>query len=137
MRQLLLITAVLSVLCGGCMFLPRPPIQQGLRITNDRFEVIRLNKSQLSPDQRKVLADSGTPSHIVFESELKTGKPVQRWVYTKDNVIYVFLDGKKVDYVEVESTGSASLLDPSQAEEGPLLVAWKWIQLLGHWLRRY
>jgi len=117
------------------MFFVRPPIERGLRVTNDRFEVVRLNGRQLSEDQRLILKESGTPKYIVFENELSTGKPVQRWIYPKDKLSYVFLSGKKVDYVVVESTGKNPLLEAAQGERGPLLIAWEWFQLIGHWIR--
>lgn len=156
MRWLLCCAAILT--SSGCMFFVRPPIERGLRVTNERFEVVTLNEGHLtqgqreflqgtparglvplldplSEDQRKVLKESGTPKFIVFENELGTGKPVQRWVYPADKVAYVFLAGKKVDYVVVDSAGKNPLLDAAQGDQGPLLIAWQWIQLVGHWLR--
>jgi hypothetical protein len=117
------------------MFLLRAPIERGLRQTNDRFEVVRVNPAQCSVDQRRVLQDSGTPDTIVFEEELKTGRAVQRWVYSKDRLQYVFLDGVKVDYVVVRSLGKNPLLEAANSDQGPLLIAWQWLQLIGHWLR--
>jgi hypothetical protein len=128
--------AVLALLvssAAGCGLVLRPPVTAGMRITNDRFEVARLNKSALSPDQRKVLADSGTPKFIVFETQVRTHKAVQRWLYPEDKLQYVFLEGKKVDYVVVESAGINPLLEAAKsADQGPLVVAWQYIQLLGH-----
>lgn len=134
MRRLLLL---LLLTCSqmGCMFFLRAPIERGLRQTNDRYEVVRINKAQCSADQRRILEDSGTPDTIIFEEELKTSRPVQRWVYSKDRLQYVFLDGQKVDYVVVYSTGKNPLLEAAGSDQGPLLIAWQWLQLIGHWVR--
>ncbi|MBI5496563.1 MAG: hypothetical protein HY904_16190 [Deltaproteobacteria bacterium] len=135
MARLLALVLLLAPLGGGCMFVLRSPIERGMRVTNDRFDVVRLNRSQLSPDQRRALDESGTPDTMVFEEELKTGLPVQRWVYSKDKLQYVFLDGRKVDYVVVASSGRNPLLEAANSDQGPLLIAWQWLQLVGHWLR--
>lgn len=119
----------------GCFLMLRPPVSRGMRISNDRFEVARVNRGQLTVDQRGVLDEEGTPEFIVFEEELETGKAVQRWVYSKKELQVVFLEGKKVDYVVVQSSGRNPLLDASAGEQGPLLLAWQWFQLVGHWLR--
>jgi hypothetical protein len=124
------------LLQSGCFLAIRPPIERGVRVTNERFEVARLSRSQLSEEQRRMLDESGTPDVLVFETELVTGRPVQRWLYTKDRLMYVFVDGKKVDYVAVESKGKNPLLDPEAQEQGPLQLVWQGIQLLGHWLKR-
>jgi hypothetical protein len=127
----MLVAALLAT--AACQPWLRPPVAAGLRVTNDRFEVARLNKGALSPDQRKVLQESGTPKFIVFEAEVKTGKPVQRWVYPDDKLQYVFVAGKKVDYVVVDSAGINPLLEASKsADQGPLVALWQFIQLLGH-----
>ena len=134
MRRLLPLLVVVATQ-AGCMFLLRPPIERGLRQTNDRFEVVRVNPAQCSADQRAVLGDSGTPEAIVFEEELGTGRAVQRWVYARDRLQYVFLEGKKVDYVVVASAGKNPLLEAANSDQGPLLIAWQWLQLLGTWLK--
>ena len=117
------------------MFLLRAPIERGMRVTNDRFEVIRLNKAQMSPDQRRCFEESGNPTLLVFEEELGTGKPVQRWIYEKDQLQYTFLEGRKVDYVVVATQGKNPILEAANSDQGPLLIAWQWLQLLGHWFR--
>ncbi len=128
----LLLTVLLS---QGCMFLLRAPIERGMRVTNERFEVIRLNPAQMTADQKRVFQDSGNPSLLVFEEELGTNKPVQRWIYEKDQLQYTFLDGKKVDYVVVATQGKNPILEAANSDQGPLLIAWQWLQLFGHWFR--
>lgn len=130
-----LTTLLLASLLGGCLFIVRDPVQTGIRVTNDRFEVTRLNRGSLSADQHAAVAEFGKPDTIVFETQLKTGKPVQRWIYTRDKRIVTFLQGNRVDYVQVESEGRNPLLE-AQADQGPLIAAWQWLQLAAHWLRR-
>ena len=126
---------LLLPLLSGCAFILRPPVTGGMRISNDRYEVTRVSRAFLSADQKKVLDEMGTPDAIVFEEELDTGKAVQRWVYTPRNEIRTFLVGKQVDYVKVDSSGFNPMLDPQQTEQGPLIMAWQVLQLVGHWVR--
>jgi hypothetical protein len=126
---------LLPPLLSGCVFILRPPVTGGTRVSNDRYEVGRVGRPLLSADQKKVLDQMGTPDAIVFEEELETGKQVQRWVYTPRNEIKTFLAGKEVEYVRVASSGFNPLLDPQQTEQGPLIMAWQFLQLVGHWVR--
>lgn len=132
LRWLLMMTVV--ALLGGCRLVFPTPIKWGVPISTSRFEVHRLNSSQLSPDQRALVAQAGKPDIIVVEEELKTNKPVQRWIYKRDKTIYSFLDGRKVDYVQVDTKGRNPMLE-EQEDQGLLVSLWHWIQQAAYRLR--
>lgn len=125
--------AGLCASASGCMLWLRSPVSRGIRVAEDRVEVARLNLSALSKDQRHTFDQNGTPKFIVYETELKSEKPVQRWLYPDAKLQFVFVAGKQVDYTVVESSGINPLLEAARnADEGPLQLAWQWLQLLGH-----
>lgn len=72
------------------------------RWTDGEFKI-----DKLSEDEKVAYTEFGTPDTIRFFRTLDTRQRVYEWLYLESNRIVWFVDGRRVDYVAVDSKLSA------------------------------
>jgi uncharacterized protein YaeQ len=63
--------------------------------------------SKLSDDEAAVYAELGEPDAIRFFRALHTRQRVYEWIYEEQEQIVWFVDGKRVEYVAVDTNSSS------------------------------
>jgi hypothetical protein len=74
---------------------------------SNRWSGGTLKEAKLSPDEAAVYSEFGTPDVIRFFRATQTRQRVYEWVYTEQEQVVWFVDGKRVDYVAVDTDSSA------------------------------
>ena len=62
-----------------------------------------IRADRLSEDEMAAFEELGTPDVIRFFRQVPTSKRVYAWIYEPPNQVLWFIDGQRVDYVEVDS----------------------------------
>jgi len=65
-----------------------------------------LTESKLSSDEAAVYRELGSPDAIRFFRVAETRQHVYEWIYTEQEQVVWFVDGKRVDYVAVDNNSS-------------------------------
>ena len=80
-------------------------LKKGSFLKPNIWEKVEINNAKISSDQKNIFSENGTPTYILtfFEanSEGKKGRPVQEWVYEKEEKFFWFVNGNLVDYIAV------------------------------------
>lgn len=80
-------------------------LKKGTFLKPNIWEKVEINNVKISSDQKNIFSENGTPTYILtfFEanSEGRKGRPVQEWVYEKEEKFFWFVDGNLVDYIAV------------------------------------
>jgi hypothetical protein len=63
-------------------------------------------ENQLSDDEAAVYAELGTPDAIRFFRALRARQHVYEWIYEDREQVVWFVDGKRVEYVAVDTNNS-------------------------------
>jgi hypothetical protein len=72
------------------------------RIAN-RWSGGSIQADRLSEDETAAFEALGTPDVIRFFRQVPTSERVYAWIYEASNQVVWFVDGQRVDYVEVDS----------------------------------
>lgn len=75
-----------------------------------------IREDRLSEDEATVFKELGTPDVIRFYRRVPTRDRVYTWIYEAPNQVIWFVEGQRVDYVEVD----ANTLSLSRAEQQTL-----------------
>ena len=73
---------------------------------SDRWAGGTLKENKLSSDEAAVYQELGNPDTMRFFRATQTRQPVYAWIYTEQEQVIWFVDGKRVDYVEVDTASS-------------------------------
>lgn len=70
---------------------------------SERWKVEEINSARLSPDEKSVYENMGSPRFIRFYRRLSLDREkVYAWVYAEPVRFVTFIDGKKVDYAVLD-----------------------------------
>lgn len=97
------IAAAMLMASLGCSYKP-PYLQKSARTeVSERWKVVKIDPSRLSPDEASVFEKMGSPQYVRFYRELNPLRErVYEWVYTDPVRLISFVEGKQVDYVVVD-----------------------------------
>jgi hypothetical protein len=73
---------------------------------SDRWAGGTLKENKLSSDEAAVYRELGIPDTIRFFRTVQTRQSVYEWIYTEQEQVVWFVDGNRVDYVEVDADSS-------------------------------
>ena len=73
---------------------------------DERWSGGTLKEGKLSRDEAAVYGEFGTPDAIRFFRTTQTRQRVYEWIYTEQEQVVWFVDGKRVDYVAVDTDTS-------------------------------
>jgi hypothetical protein len=62
-----------------------------------------IREERLSEDEATVFKELGTPDVIRFYRQVPTRERVYSWIYEASNQVIWFVEGQRVDYVEVDA----------------------------------
>jgi hypothetical protein len=104
-----ILPALMVLAVAGCSY--KPGYLKGVSTeVPQRWKVENVAPARLSTDQWTTLEDRGPPTYVRFFREVETRHPVYAWIYidTGEAVDVVwFVDGKRVEYIAVDSDPSA------------------------------
>jgi hypothetical protein len=75
-------------------------------VVSDRWAGGTIREGKLSSDEAAVFNEFGTPDVIRFFRATQTRQRVYEWIYTEQEQVVWFVDGKRVDYVAVDTNSS-------------------------------
>ena len=73
---------------------------------SDRWSGGTIKENKLSSDEAAVYGELGKPDVIRFFRATQTRQRVYEWLYTEQEQVVWFVDGKRVDYVAVDTDSS-------------------------------
>jgi len=101
------IAAAILMASLGCSYKPSYLQKSARTQVSERWKVVKLDPSRLSPDEALVFERMGSPQYIRFYRKLNPLRErVYAWVYTDPVRLISFVDGKQVDYVVVDDDPS-------------------------------
>ena len=65
-----------------------------------------IKEDKLSSDEAAVLEELGTPDDIRFFRSAESREPVYEWIYKEREQLVWFVEGKRVEYVKVDTSTS-------------------------------
>lgn len=75
---------------------------------NNRWTGGTFDEKKLSQDETAVYKEFGTPDAVRFFRALQTRQPVYQWIYLKREQHVWFLEGKRIEYVEVDANTAST-----------------------------
>ena len=88
---------------AACTYKPAYLQREKKTQVSERWSVEKINASTLSPDEKSVYENFGSPQYIRFYRRLSVDREkVYAWVYTEPVNFITFIDGKKVDYAVLD-----------------------------------
>lgn len=99
---------LLLLLLSGCTL--QAPYMRGWELAesiDNRWTSGTFETHKLSPDETAVHQELGIPESVRFFRTLATRQKVYEWIYLKRDQTVWFVEGKRVDYVAVDTDSSA------------------------------
>lgn len=91
----------------GCSYKPSYLKKSERTQISERWKVVKIDPSRLSPDETSAFEKMGSPQYIRFYRKLDPMRErVYEWVYTEPARLISFIDGKQVEYVVVDDNPS-------------------------------
>ena len=101
-----ILTVILSMLVGCTL---QAPYMRGWELSetiSNRWIGGTFDDKKLSSDEAAVYKELGTPEAVRFFRALETRQRVYEWVYVERDQVVWFVEGKRVDYVTVDTDSS-------------------------------
>jgi len=102
-----LLIAVFLALSLGCSYKPAYLQKSQKTLIPGRWQVEKIDPSQLSPDETAVYKKDGAPEYIRFYRSPPPGpERVYEWIYTEPIRVVTFINEKQADSIVLDDSSS-------------------------------
>ncbi len=102
----------------GCGYKPSYLKKSESTKVKERWKVVQIDPRKLSTDEKAVYEKMGQPTYVRFFRHLSVDRAkVYEWVYAEPLQFFLFMNGKKMDYVVLDENPSSL----NEAEKKALL----------------